>query len=77
MVMFRKPAGAKIKLRYGVGFLGFDRSKQTLDGREIRKLEFGADSLAGVRVQIYVDQDCYVNYAVAPTTVAQTIDVNI
>ncbi len=29
---FREPVGAKIKLRYGYGWFGFDRQKQTLNG---------------------------------------------
>jgi hypothetical protein len=29
---FRLPAGATIKVRYGYGWFGFDRQKQTLDG---------------------------------------------
>ncbi|MER3425202.1 MAG: hypothetical protein C4293_20235 [Nitrospiraceae bacterium] len=28
---FRAPAGARIKVRYGVGWFGFDRQKQTLE----------------------------------------------
>jgi hemolysin activation/secretion protein len=76
-VMFRGPAGAKIKLRYGVGWFGFDRAQQTLDGTTIKKLDFGADSLARIQVQMKVDQDCDVRYAVAPTTVAKTVTVNI
>ena len=63
--VFDKPAGAVIKVRYGVGFLGFDRQKQTLDGRNPRRLEVGsAGSLARARMQIRVDRDTDVTYTV-------------
>lgn len=75
-VMFRGPKGARIKLRYGAGVFGFDRSKQTLDGLTLKTLQFGADSIARIRVQVKVDQDCEVRYAVAPANVSESIPVH-
>jgi hypothetical protein len=40
---FKTPSGAQIKDRYGVGWFGFDRQKQTLNGRDFKKLEVGWD----------------------------------
>jgi hypothetical protein len=63
---FLHPAGAQIKVRYGVGFLGFDRQKQTLDGFNEKQLSVGAGSIAQARMQIRVSQDTWVNYVVRP-----------
>ena len=38
---FKALPGAQIKVRYGVGWLGFDRQKQTLNGTDYKKLEVG------------------------------------
>lgn len=61
---FRAPAGAAIKVRYGVGFLGFDRQKQTLDGSNYKKLSVGMGSVARARMQIKVSQNVDVTYDV-------------
>ena len=35
---FKLPAGASIKVRYGVGFLGINRQRQTLNGSDYKTL---------------------------------------
>jgi hypothetical protein len=60
---FEDPSGALIKVRYGVGFFGFDRQKQTLDGESVKRLEVGSGgSLARARMQIRVNRDADVTY---------------
>lgn len=67
---FRLPAGARIKVRYGVGFLGFDRQEQVLDGSRFKKLEVGFGSIANARMQVKVSQTTDVTYDVYPGEVA-------
>jgi len=59
---FQAPAGAQIKVRYGIGWFGFDRQKQTLDGVEYKKLVVGLGSLGRARMQIRVAQTADVTY---------------
>ena len=62
---FLHPRGAQIKVRYGVGFLGFDRQKQTLDGINEKSLSVGgAGTYAQARMQIQVSSDTWVRYVV-------------
>jgi hypothetical protein len=62
---FLHPAGAQIKVRYGVGFLGFDSQKQTLDGRNEKSLSVGGvGTYAQARMQIRVSEDTWVRYVV-------------
>jgi hypothetical protein len=61
---FRAPAGASIKVRYGVGFFGFDRQKQTLNASEFKKLEVGSASVARARMQVRVSQSTNITYDV-------------
>lgn len=61
--VFKDPVGARIKLRFGIGFLGFDRQMRTLDGQTVKRLEIGsASSLARARMQVRVDKDVDVTY---------------
>jgi hypothetical protein len=61
--VFRDPAGAQIKVRYGVGFFGFDRQRQTLDGDTDKRLDVGkGGSLARARMQMKVNHDTDVTY---------------
>jgi hypothetical protein len=63
--VFNRPAGARIKIHYGVGFLGFDRQKQTLDGVNDKQLTVGkTTSIIGGRMQIKVDEDTAVTYTI-------------
>ncbi len=61
--VFRDPKGATIKVRIGVGFLGFDRQKQTLNGDDTKTLKIsGGTSLLRARMQIRVLKDSDVTY---------------
>ena len=59
---FLGPAGAQIKVRYGVSFLGFDRQRQTLDGDTVKRLSIGTP--IGARMQIRVIETSLVTYTV-------------
>jgi hypothetical protein len=61
---FRAPAGARIKVRYGVGFFGFNRQEQTLNGADYKKLGVGRGSVGYARMQIRVSQSTEVTYDV-------------
>jgi hypothetical protein len=69
---FRAPAGANIKVRYGVGWLGFDSQKQTLNGSDYRKLTVGMGSVTYARMQVKVSQSTDVTYDVYGGGVAVT-----
>ncbi len=61
--VFRRPAGARIKVRYGVGWFGFDRQRQTLDGTNAKTLDVGSNGAkARARMQMRVNQDAEVSY---------------
>ena len=53
---FLHPARAQIKVRYGVGWFGFDRQKQTLDGIHTKTLSVNGGSVLVARMQIKVAQ---------------------
>lgn len=59
------PVGAQIKVRYGVGWVGYDRQVQRLDGT-IRKLQVGLWSATRARMQIKVPITVDVAYDVYP-----------
>lgn len=63
---FIGPKGAVIKVRYGVGFLGWDSQKQTLDGVSTKRLSVGRTSVAYARMQIKVLSSTNVTYEVTP-----------
>jgi len=69
---FKAPSGAQIKVRYGVGWFGFDRQKQTLNGRDFRKLSVGLGSLGYARMQVMVSQTADVTYDVYGDGVARS-----
>ena len=52
--VFRSPAGARIKVRYGWGWLGKDRQVQTLDGLTDKRLSVSRWSVLTGRMQVYV-----------------------
>jgi hypothetical protein len=68
---FKAPSGAQIKIRYGVGWFGFDRQKHTLNGRDFKKLEVGLGSLGYARMQVRVSQTTDVTYDVYGDGVAR------
>jgi hypothetical protein len=59
--VFLLPAGTEIKVRYGVGFLGWDRQKQKLDGVSSKSLNVSG-FVGRARMQIRVQSDTTVNY---------------
>lgn len=64
--VFRAPAGAEIKVRYGVGWLGKDRQKQKLDGFTPKILSVGRWSATYSRMQIKVQESMYVDFDYFP-----------
>jgi len=69
---FRHPAGTRIKVRYGVGFLGKDGQQQTLNGTDYKKLSIGFGAVTRARMQIKVDENTEVTYDVYGGGVAVT-----
>ena len=69
---FQAPAGAQIKVRYGVGWFGVDRQKQTLDGTRFKKLTVGMASITRARMQVRVAQTADVSYDIYPGNVSIT-----
>jgi len=69
---FRAPNVARIKVCYGVGFLGTDSQKQTLNGSDYKKLSVGFGSVTRARMQVRVDETTDVTYDVYGGGVAVT-----
>lgn len=64
--MFRHPAGAQVKVRYGDGWpFGRDSQLTTLDGTN-KSVSVGRASLVYARVQMKVRQDTEVRYTYIP-----------
>jgi hypothetical protein len=61
--LFRAPAGAQVKLRSGIGWLGSDSQKKTLDGGTDKSIQAGGFRS---RVQMKVLQDAEVSYLYIP-----------
>ena len=61
---FRAPEGAKIKVRYGVGWFGFNRQKKTLNNSSYKKLSVGFGSVARARMQVKVSDTVDVTYEI-------------
>jgi hypothetical protein len=67
VAFFITPSGAQIKMRYGVGWLGWDSQKQTLDGINTKTLSVGGGSGLYARMQMKVSYNTYVPYTYCPT----------
>lgn len=67
-IVFVRPAGATVKIRYGSSkkYFGKDRQKQRLKGSKPVVLKVGSYSAVRARVQIYVERDTDVTYFVYP-----------
>ena len=63
---FRNPAGATIRIRYGIGWLGKDSQKQVLDGNIHKALSVGKWSFIRARMQIKVKNDTELTYEMVP-----------
>jgi hypothetical protein len=60
---FFGPAGVQIKVRYGVGWFGWDRQKQTLDEVSAKTLSVGSGgSFARARMQAKSAQTIQLTY---------------
>ena len=57
---FMCPAGAKIRVLYGYGWLSKSRQNQTLDCTTPKRLSIGSWSKIGARIQINVPESGYV-----------------
>jgi hypothetical protein len=59
---FRCPAGAKIRVRYGVWPFEYNRQQQDLDCQTVKRLSVGSWSLARAKMQIKVPTSTYVTW---------------
>ena len=62
---FFLPAGAKVKLRKGLGWLGWNSQEKTLDGVTPKSINVSGPIYS--RVQMKVTQDAEVSYLYIPT----------
>ena len=61
--VFTRPAGMQIKVRYGFGWLGKDRQKQTLNGVDPKTLSVGGTTTyLRVRFQVKVQSDTLITW---------------
>lgn len=63
---FVGPNGARVKIRYGVGFLGWDSQKRTLDGVSPMTLHVTRTGVFFARIQMRVSHDADVSYTYIP-----------
>lgn len=61
---FRAPAKARIRVRYGAGWLGKSGQRQTLDGSTYKRLSVGKAGVTRARMQIKVREPSDVTYEV-------------
>ncbi|SHJ48131.1 hypothetical protein [Pseudozobellia thermophila] len=56
---FRRPEGAKIRVKYGVGWFSKTRQNQTLDGIERKSISVGSWGLTRAKIQVkpLIDQN--------------------
>jgi hypothetical protein len=59
---FQCPYGAKIRVRYGGGWLAVNRQVQTLDCQHAKRLSVGRFSTVVARIQMKVPESGYVNW---------------
>jgi hypothetical protein len=60
---FVGPAGASVKVRYGVGWFGWDSQKQTLDGFNLKQLSVSKTaSVSRARIQIRVPASGWITW---------------
>jgi len=60
---FEEPGGAKIRARYGYGWLSKNRQTQTLDG-SVKKISIGSWGLTRAKIQVKLSADYTVIYVV-------------
>lgn len=61
---FQRPAGAKIRARYGVGWFSKNRQKKTLDGNNVKIISIGGWGVTRAKIQIKLLNDDNVSYTV-------------
>jgi hypothetical protein len=61
-VVFKEPAGAMIRIRYGIGWFSYTKQHQTFDGVRHRRLIVSGLSLFLARVQVYSPVDTGIVY---------------
>jgi hypothetical protein len=61
-LFFQKPAGARIRVQYGLGIISWITQVQTLNGFDVIDIEINNASLCGARVQIWVNSTTQLNY---------------
>jgi hypothetical protein len=67
---FRAPAGAQVRVYYGLGRLGAERQTQTLDCEHYVKVAVSVgSSLAHARIQVLVRRDSTFTYDIYPGAV--------
>jgi len=59
---FLRPAGAKIRARYGFGWFSKNRQKQTLGGNIEKIISIGFWGVTRVKIQIKLTNDTIVTY---------------
>lgn len=60
---FLCPHGARVRVRYGGGWLAVNRQTQTLDCQTAKRVSVGKFSAVVARIQIKVPETGYVNWA--------------
>jgi hypothetical protein len=67
-IVFDRPVGAKVKIRYGSTkkYFGKDRQKKSVEANRPAVLNVGRASAVRARVQIYVERDTDVTYFFYP-----------
>lgn len=63
---FQRPARAKIRVRYGVGWFSKNLQKKTLDGNNVKSISIGGWGVTRAKIQIKVLNDDNVSYTVIP-----------
>jgi hypothetical protein len=63
---FVEPNGARVKIRYGVGWLGWDSQKRTLDGVSPMTIQVTQTGVFYARIQMKVSHDANVSYTYIP-----------
>ena len=61
---FKRPSGAKIRVRYGFGWFSRNRQKQTLDGSNEKTISIGFWGLTRSKIQIRHSVEALIVYDV-------------
>ena len=61
---FRRPSGAKVRVRYGYGWFSKNRQKHTLDGSNVKIISIGSWGLTRAKIQMKSTSEIQVIYEV-------------